>query len=700
MADKLSIFEGVSVDEAITKEQYHAYYPRTNNFNWNYEIRININNEDNYTLPAESFLYIEGEFSSGSEYCPSKDDPRRKYQRGGSPESSSPSYSSSFEDIPQQISIDTPSPPEIRNDCLDTEKHLETTYSITDSQLRESFPNNVGRKRKAKVQTNRIRRKHFSIYCDQEVGNFSRHLERKHGDELKVQEFMSVARNSTRRKKLIDRLRREGDFTTSKIIPVMKADNDSRNYIACKFCSGYYSAKSLRKHAKKCFFNPDPSKPFKAQIEGHTKMAGHFGPNDILRSSGLLSMLKADDISLVAKKDEIICEGARRYIKSHKEKHVLLVAKRYMRRLARLLIEIQKESHSNNDRLARLKRLLTLIDTDWAHEISSEAGQNLAINKFNKPTMIPLAKDVKKFEIYLKNLIRTARHNLVENSSDVQAFRKLVEAAFCTVLIFSKRRVGELQRMTLLAFMKNYNTLSSSEFEKALTDSEEILYKTLKRVVIRGKRGRGLPVLFDKYTVEPIEFFITIRKNFDLDNNPYFFGVPGTDNPITGNAVMRKHAKIALADVKKASLLTSTRLRKHLATITQIFKMDKTELEQLATFMGHTQKTHSEFYRLPDDVYQTAKISKLLLLSKENGIEKFKGKSLEEIELDDEIIEENVSNEDEEGAILDADFELPNTGPENVSSTSAGIRDIENLDNTSATNTEGAQKVKKEPNEL
>ncbi|KAI4468089.1 hypothetical protein MML48_2g00015671 [Holotrichia oblita] len=644
MADKLSIFEGVSVDEAITKEQYHAYYPR--------------------------------EFSSGSEYCPSEDDPRRKYQRGGSPESSSPSYSSSFEDIPQQISIDTPSPPEIRNDCLDTEKHLETTYSITDSQLKESFPNNVGRKRKAKVQTNRIRRKHFSIYCDQEVGNFSRHLERKHGDELKVQEFMSVARNSTRRKKLIDRLRREGDFTTSKIIPVMKADNDSRNYIAY------------------------PSKPFKAQIEGQTKMAGHFGPNDILRSSGLLSMLKADDISLVAKKDEIICEGARRYIKSHKEKHVLLVAKRYMRRLARLLIEIQKESHSNNDRLARLKRLLTLIDTDWAHEISSEAGQNLAINKFNKPTMIPLAKDVKKFEIYLKNLIRTARHNLVENSSDVQAFRKLVEAAFCTVLIFSKRRVGELQRMTLLAFMKNYNTLSSSEFEKALTDSEEILYKTLKRVVIRGKRGRGLPVLFDKYTVEPIEFFITIRKNFDLDNNPYFFGVPGTDNPITGNAVMRKHAKIALADVKKASLLTSTRLRKHLATITQIFKMDKTELEQLATFMGHTQKTHSEFYRLPDDVYQTAKISKLLLLSKENGIEKFKGKLLEEIELDDEIIEENVSNEDEEGAILDADFELPNTGPENVSSTSAGIRDMENLDNTSATNTEGAQKVKKEPNEL
>ncbi|KAK9731985.1 hypothetical protein QE152_g13197 [Popillia japonica] len=67
MADKLSIFEGVSVDEAITKEQYHAYYPRTNNFNFNDEIRININNEDQYTFPQGSFLYLEGEFNEQSE---------------------------------------------------------------------------------------------------------------------------------------------------------------------------------------------------------------------------------------------------------------------------------------------------------------------------------------------------------------------------------------------------------------------------------------------------------------------------------------------------------------------------------------------------------------------------------------------------------------------------------------------------------
>lgn len=38
-------------------------------------------------------------------------------------------------------------------------------------------------------------------------------------------------------------------------------------------------------------------------------------------------------------------------------------------------------------------------------------------------------------------------------------------------------------------------------------------------------------------------------------------------NPITGNALIKKHAKFALSSFEKATLLTSTRSRKHLAQI-------------------------------------------------------------------------------------------------------------------------------------
>lgn len=325
-----------------------------------------------------------------------------------------------------------------------------------------STHNNTISKYQPQSNRQRIRRKHTCLFCDQSVGNFARHLERQHGDELAVQEFLSMDKKSLNRKKIIDKLRREGDFCTSSVVPVMNANKERTEYIPCKFCRGYYAPKSLRRHAKKCYFNPDPSKRFNAHVEGQTLTSGHFGPTDILRTSGLLNMMRADNVSLAAKTDAIICEVGRRYIRSHKEKHLLLVAKRNMRRLARLLLsvrkitqnnslklidiltpvkfkalikathdiaeydekertfkspslalqmgtiiksaintayslEIQKTGDSRSKNLENLKALTSLIETDWAYEISTEDGQNLQVNRFNKPTFIPLAEDVAVF---------------------------------------------------------------------------------------------------------------------------------------------------------------------------------------------------------------------------------------------------------------------------------------------------------------
>ncbi|KAK4882275.1 hypothetical protein RN001_005594 [Aquatica leii] len=77
---------------------------------------------------------------------------------------------------------------------------------------------------------------------------------------------------------------------------------------------------------------------------------GAFGPNDPLKISGLLDKLRADKISLTAKRDKITCEVARRYLKSHKEKHLVTVAKRYMRRLARILEQVRQ--YEGNSKLS------------------------------------------------------------------------------------------------------------------------------------------------------------------------------------------------------------------------------------------------------------------------------------------------------------------------------------------------------------
>lgn len=110
---------------------------------------------------------------------------------------------------------------------------------------------------------------------------------------------------------------------------------------------------------------------------------------------------------------------------------------------------------------------------------------------------------------------------------------------------------------------------------------------------------------------------------------------------------MRRHAKAALGSSEKGSLLMFTKLRKHHAIITQILKLGKNDLEQLASFMGHTEKTHAEFYRLPNDVYQVAKVSKLLMLSKSTVLdENYKGKSLAEINVGTDLISDSDASAD------------------------------------------------------
>lgn len=78
-----------------------------------------------------------------------------------------------------------------------------------------------------------------------------------------------------------------------------------------------------------------------------------------------------------------------------------------------------------------------------------------------------------------------------------------------------------------------------------------------------------------------------------------------------------------------------------------MFNLKESDIEQLANFMGHTQAIHRQNYRLPDDVYQTAKLSKLLLLMESGKADSYKGKCLEDINLDlEQDLLENAEDHD------------------------------------------------------
>lgn len=621
------------------------------------------------------------------------------------------------------------------------ENNQECSSNCSDTQLRidptdvDEVSNNQKRRT---VFNNKRKRKHNCVYCDLPVYNFARHLERQHSDEFEVQAFMSKDKSNPERKQIIDKIRKEGDFCSGEPVPVQGKKNSrlekigvgyyesKSSLLPCIHCRGYYSKKYLRRHVKRCHLNKaaDTSKRTRPQADGQTLMSGHFGPNDPLRTSGVLTSLRADEISLVAKRDKLICEVARKYLKSHREKHLTMVARRYMRRLARLLMEVRNiendkslqllsilnptkfkaivaatrkiccydsstkkfrspsfalqlgtiikkaisaaysmevQKNCNSPRLAVLVSMKKLVEEEWAVEVSTEAGQNLNLNRFNKPTLMPVAEDISKMKKYLDKLVLDAKTKLAENDKNEDAYRQLIEGCYCNLLLFNKRRVGELQRILLDTYLKVQNSQPSGDFEKLLSQTEKILIKNIKRIVIRGKRGRGVPVLFDKSTQEALDLAIQCRSNFyEANNNPYLFGVCHTESCISGYHIFRKHVKMALGDVNKTSVLTSTKLRKHLATIAQILKMGSSDLEQLATFMGHTTKTHNEWYRLPSDIYQTAKVAKILLLAQETSIDKYMGRDLNELDVDEDIVVDVHSNSEDEAEGMQEEHVLQN----------------------------------------
>lgn len=108
--------------------------------------------------------------------------------------------------------------------------NINSNIVNTDKEMIEPEPRN-------NLKSKRTRRKHNCVFCDIQVLNFARHLERNHSDELQVQEFLSLAKNNPKRQKLIHKIRKEGDFCTGSSVPVFSKQNEI-GLLPCIYCKG------------------------------------------------------------------------------------------------------------------------------------------------------------------------------------------------------------------------------------------------------------------------------------------------------------------------------------------------------------------------------------------------------------------------------------------------------------------------------
>ena len=293
------------------------------------------------------------------------------------------------------------------------------------------------------------------------------------------------------------------------------------------------------------------------------------------------------------------------------------------------------------EKKARYEEFLLLCDREWSHEISSHALRSLHQRKFNKPVVLPLAEDVKLLHDYLAKKAEKCTQSL-SNEPSSAVWNELSKVTLTQVIIFNRRRGGEAERLLLSTYCSAANGSTNEDVDVCLSQVERTLCKQFRTVNIEGKRGRKVPVLLTSAFQAQVTLLVDTRKAVGVsERNKFVFARSSSRLPHRSSDCLRTFAHECGA--RNPAALTSTKLRKHIATMSQMLSLKRHELDLLANFLGHDIRIHREFYRLPEETLQMAKVSKLLLAMERGETTTLQGRNFDDISVNvaGEIIQDS-----------------------------------------------------------
>lgn len=160
-----------------------------------------------------------------------------------------------------------------------------------------------------------------------------------------------------------------------------------------------------------------------------------------------------------------------------------------------------------------------------------------------------------------------------------------------------------------------------------LTTFERELLKRQEVVEIRGKTGRGVPVILPQDVKRAIAYLAdeNVRSKAGIQScSPYFFA-----NSKAG--VFRVYDAIKTvaeaAKLKNPSKMRTSNMRKYMATMLQSFDTTENERQWVIEYLGHTMKIHLSYYRQTSDILERVEIAKLLLIQDMGLVSQYRGNS-------------------------------------------------------------------------
>ncbi|XP_060584452.1 uncharacterized protein LOC132740548 isoform X2 [Ruditapes philippinarum] len=285
-------------------------------------------------------------------------------------------------------------------------------------------------------------------------------------------------------------------------------------------------------------------------------------------------------------------------------------------------------------------KVLKLMDIYWGSRVTKAARVLLDERRYYAEKHLPHPEDILKLNCYLQDSIS----QLDYKKTDKMNFRLVAELIEAKLILYNRRRTGELQAVRLQDYVRRTKGCSGeylvgecTAFEKQLLESQEVM-------TIRGKTGRGVPVILPSETAKGLAYLTDSRVRISAGvhaSNHYIFASQG-DSIVWAYDALRKAAEAAL--LKNPAAITSTNLRKYMATVTQVLDLKENQMQWVLNHLGHTMDVHKIHYRATSDIIERTQIAKILLLQDQGRVGEFRNQCLDDIELEDIVFTRRETN--------------------------------------------------------
>ncbi|KAG4067399.1 hypothetical protein HA402_000621 [Bradysia odoriphaga] len=440
------------------------------------------------------------------------------------------------------------------------------------------------------------------------------------------------------------------------------------DYTICPFCLGYYTKTNIRHHAAACQVNPERKnrilKKVAAMVEGRI----HSEASD--RLAFVISFMRDDAIVALIRYDELLIVFGNKMCLKYTPHYQENMIRARLRLMGRLLHEIKKIDPNVSDfksiyhveqyrplvsaikvigrfnsetnefgapamaacavtfvkligkylvahyvlkrdpvNKTETKDFLEYMETDIGISINKLVTETQAKMRRRKQENIPTMDDVKMMMDYVNVQLKTSFDALSKGYS-LDEWLKLVKLVTAWIIVFNRRRVGEVQNITVEEFhcRQSVDDQSNEQMMSTLSEDAKTIARKFKRLKIRGKLGRTVPVLLKPIVDKAINLILSCRQEAGISTDRQFlFELPSSCDLITKvvNACEVLRNMSVLCGASNPTSLRGTNLRKHMATKCISLELNDSLVSEIADFMGHEKKIHYEYYRhnpLPREV--------------------------------------------------------------------------------------------------